>query len=117
MARWKKSQRAKLRRALGCRAEEQAHHVIPLELWGPLGIGGHSVVAAAVRGGFAFNGGENGICLTEDVHEGPHPNYTARVGRQLDAFRGLPPVEQLAGARKVAAYQHRKLAAREEKLD
>ena len=115
--RWQKSQRAKLRRALGCGANEQAHHVLPLELWGPLGVGGHTVVATAVAGGFAFNGAENGVCLDEDVHEGSHPRYTARVQRQLDAFRGLPAAEQLAGARKVAAYQQRQLATRAEKLD
>jgi hypothetical protein len=117
IARWQRSQRAKLRRALGCGAGEQAHHVIPLELWGPFGVGGHSVVAMAVNGGFAFNGAENGICLGEDVHEGSHPLYTARVERQLDALRRLPAADQLAGVRKVAAYQQRRLAMRQDRLD
>ena len=115
--RWKNSQRAKLRRALGCGAGEQAHHVIPLQLWGTFGLGGHSVVTTAVRRGFAFNGAENGVCLGEDVHEGAHPKYTTRVERQLDAFRGLPDADQLAGVRKVAAYQQGRLAARQDHLD
>ncbi|HUA27931.1 MAG TPA: DUF4157 domain-containing protein [Streptosporangiaceae bacterium] len=115
--RWQKNQRSKLRRALGCGAGEQAHHVIPLELWGPLGVGGNRVVAAAVRGGFSFNGTENGICLEEEVHEGPHARYTARVERSLEAFDGLSAAEQLAGVRKVAAYQQKALATRQDKLD
>jgi Domain of unknown function (DUF4157)/A nuclease family of the HNH/ENDO VII superfamily with conserved AHH len=114
--RWQKSQRAKLRRALGCGADEQAHHLIPLELWGPFGIGGDSVVATAVAGGFAFNGAENGICLG-DVHEGSHPKYTARVRAQLDAYRRLPAGKQLERVRNVADYQRKQLAARKERLD
>jgi Domain of unknown function (DUF4157)/A nuclease family of the HNH/ENDO VII superfamily with conserved AHH len=117
LTRWKNSQRAKLRRALGCGAGKQAHHVIPLELWGAFGLGGDSVVATAVAGGFAFNGAENGICLEEDVHEGPHAKYTVRVQRQLDAYRNLPAAQQLDGARKVAAYQRGRLAVRQDRLD
>jgi hypothetical protein len=114
---WQNSQRAKLRRALGCGAGEQAHHVLPLELWGDFGIGGNPVVATAIRGGFAFNGAENGICLDTEVHEGSHPRYTKRVEHSLEPFRGLPAAEQLAGARKVAAYQQRALATRQDRLD
>jgi hypothetical protein len=114
---WKKAERAKLARALACSAGQQAHHVLPLELRGLLGVGGHKVVSTAIQQGFAFNGVENGVCLGPDVHFGPHPRYTARVQNSLDRYLGRSPAEQLDGARAVAKYQQGRLRTRSERLD
>jgi hypothetical protein len=119
VARWKKSERAKLRRALGCGADEQAHHAIPLELWGPLGVGGHPVVAEAVSQGFAFSGAENGICLHEDVHGGSHPGETELMRQRLDAIRAMKgsPADRLKEVRRIVAQRKQQLATRKKALD
>jgi hypothetical protein len=114
---WKKAERAKLARALGCSSGEEAHHVVSLELFGIAGIGGHPVANAAVAAGFVISGPSNGICLSEKVHGGSHPNYTGRVRKSLDAYIGLSAPEQLAGCRKVAAGYLYRLRNRTEKLD
>jgi hypothetical protein len=118
VARWKKSERAKLRRALGCGADEQAHHAIPLELWGPLGVGGHPVVAEAVSQGFAFSGDENGVCLHEDVHGGSHPVETELMRQRLEAIRAMKgtPADRLREVRRIVAQRKRQLEARERAL-
>ena len=78
----KKAARAKLRAALGtCRPNEQAHHVIPLELRS------HPVVKLAEKNGFDFNGAANGYCLPEKVHSTSHPVYTGDVRDELDAIQ------------------------------
>jgi hypothetical protein len=118
VARWKKSERAKLRRVLGCGADEQAHHVIPLELAGPLGVSGHPVVAEAVSQGFAFSGAENGICLHEDVHEGPHAGETELMRQRLDAIRGMKgsSADRLKEVRRIVAQRKQQLATRKKAL-
>jgi osmotically-inducible protein OsmY len=83
-----KAARAALRAALGCDSktkEEQAHHIIPLELFT------HRVAALAIENGFAFNGAANGICLLPDTHHGSHGKYTAKVTQVLDNLRTLRP--------------------------
>src|SRR5262249_49734373 len=57
--------RAQLRKALQCKSEnEQAHHVVPLELRN------HEIVEAAEANGWEFNGVANVICLMKPTHEG-----------------------------------------------
>jgi hypothetical protein len=115
---WQNYQRKKLRRALGgCSTTAQAHHVIPLELWGAFGVGSHVVVAAAMKLGFGFNDSENGICLSTKVHEGSHPNYTIRVREALDFYRSASATDQLLGARVVAKRFKAGLSSRTVKLD
>jgi hypothetical protein len=52
----------------------------------------HPVVKAAARGGFNINGVENGIFLDSRVvhpQGARHPNYNARVGRELNELQRL----------------------------
>jgi uncharacterized protein DUF4157/HNH/ENDO VII superfamily nuclease len=71
--------RAMLRRALGCASNQEAHHVIPLEV-----AHVHAAVKAAVAKGWRVNGAENGVCVSKKVHKGSHSNYTADVRQRLD---------------------------------
>jgi hypothetical protein len=67
-----------LRSALGLAKGDPrvAHHTIPVT------EAGHPVVQAAMRGGFDFNGAENGTIVLRQA--GNHPTYTASVRQQLD---------------------------------
>ncbi|HET7229002.1 MAG TPA: DUF4157 domain-containing protein [Longimicrobium sp.] len=76
----KDADRAALRRACKCGDGRQAHHVLPLE------TRGDPIVKLAESKGFSFNGLDNGVCLTETVHYGSHPNYTKRVQAMLAAL-------------------------------
>ncbi len=53
-----------------------AHHTIPVT------EAGHPVVQAAMRGGFDFNGAENGTIVLRQA--GNHQTYTASVRRRLN---------------------------------
>jgi hypothetical protein len=73
--------RRALRAALGCTGKQEAHHIIPLELFL------HPVVKTAVKNGFRFNGADNGLCLPKRIHSGYHKIYTDDVRLRLDALR------------------------------
>jgi hypothetical protein len=72
--------RRALRAALGCKAGQEAHHVVPLELLM------HSVAKTAIKNGWNFNGVDNGKCISDKIHSGSHKNYTAAVRFELDAL-------------------------------
>lgn len=74
----KAAARKQLRAALGCKKNEQAHHIIPLE------HRDHDVCKLAEANGFEFNKGKNGICLGKKVHLGSHDTYSTSVRTQLD---------------------------------
>jgi hypothetical protein len=76
----KAAARAQLRRALSCKATEEAHHVVPLELRN------HPIVELAEANNWQFNGNDNGKCLSKKVHSGSHPIYTESVRQKLDAL-------------------------------
>jgi hypothetical protein len=71
-----------LRAALGCTKNKEAHHIIPLELFL------HPVAQVAVKNGFKFNGSDNGECISNNIHSGSHPIYTADVRSRLDRLEG-----------------------------
>jgi hypothetical protein len=111
--------RAELRRNLRCGNGEQAHHIIPL------GARGHDLVKAAMKDGWNINASSNGICLSTEVHDGPHKNYTTAVTADLElAWRELKRErrEKVRGAAKaaveeVAGKHHEQLEHRKERLD
>ncbi len=70
-----------LRAALGCTGKQEAHHLIPLELYF------NPTVEVAKKNGFSFNGRQNGVCISDKVHAGSHPLYTADVRNRLAALR------------------------------
>lgn len=70
--------RRALRAALGCTGTHEAHHIVPLELFL------HPVAKTAVKNGFKFNGAQNGVCISDKIHAGSHPIYTAAVRSRLD---------------------------------
>jgi hypothetical protein len=82
----RKAARAALRASLGCTSKEEAHHIIPLELFF------HPVCEAAVKNGFRFNGPQNGICLSNKIHAGSHGMYTGDVRARLDRLRNNPAI-------------------------
>ena len=65
----------------------QAHHLIPCEYCD------EPIIGQAERGGFNFNGSENGILLPDNLglsaqmnlpsHSGSHPVYSADVGTEI----------------------------------
>jgi hypothetical protein len=67
-----------LRSALGLAKGDPrvAHHLIPV------GVADHTVVQSALRGGFKFNGAENGMAVT--WQQGGHELYNEGVRLQLD---------------------------------
>ena len=74
----KDAARAALRRALGCDSSiQEAHHVIPLELYM------NDVVRVATANGYTFNGVDNGVCISNRIHSGSHPKYTDDVLARL----------------------------------
>lgn len=73
--------RRALRAALGCTGKQEAHHLIPLELYF------HPVVEVAKKNDFKFNGGQNGLCISDKLHAGSHPVYTAGVRSRLDSLK------------------------------
>ena len=77
----KAAARAQLRRALGCRSTQEAHHVIPLELRDDF-----EIVKKAEAKGWKFNGADNGLCISNRIHSGSHPNYTEAVRQRLTAL-------------------------------
>lgn len=83
----KNAARAALRSALGCDSSKQeAHHVIPLELFL------NPVVQVAVKNGFKFNGADNGLCISNKIHSGSHKNYTENVLARLNKLKTDPAV-------------------------
>jgi hypothetical protein len=72
--------RAALRRSLGnCKPNEQAHHMIPLELEGD------DMTKLAIKNGWQMNNGkDNGACLEQ--HRGSHGEETEFVRQELAAF-------------------------------
>jgi hypothetical protein len=80
-------------------ATERAHHIIPWEMTD------HDVVQAAARGGFNFNGANNGINLQLRVHpQGPrHPRYNGAVEGLLDnlATRNLTDSQAAAAVQAI----------------
>jgi hypothetical protein len=76
---WKAPHRARLRRALGCDSSRQeAHHVIPLELYD------NAAAKVAVKNGFKFDGADNGVCISKKFHSGSHSEYTKDVRLRLE---------------------------------
>ncbi|MBL0220291.1 MAG: DUF4157 domain-containing protein [Myxococcales bacterium] len=73
--------RRALRASLGCTGKQEAHHLIPLELYF------HPVVETAKKNGFRFNGGDNGLCISDKIHAGSHPVYTGGVRNRLDSLK------------------------------
>ena len=104
--------RAKLRRALACGPEEQAHHVIPLELRSM------DELVAAGHGGWDINGKGNGICLAVSLHSGCHPLYTIDVRTQIVAarLRGLPPKQSIPKLTTLIDQRKRSLRSRRKSL-
>lgn len=73
--------RRALRAALGCSSTQEAHHLVPLELYF------NDVVAVAMKNGFSFNGTDNGLCVSNKVHAGSHPIYSAGVLSRMNALK------------------------------
>ena len=75
------AERRKLRASLGtCKADEQAHHIIPLELLDELRL------CEIAKPHFDFNKAENGVCVASKIHSGSHPKYTGRIRGQLETL-------------------------------
>ena len=76
--------RARLRSALGLvrGSADEAHHLIPV------GLRDHDVVQRAARGGFNFNGVDNGVAMTFDRHRGVnifhHNKYNEAIRSRLE---------------------------------
>jgi hypothetical protein len=89
-----------LRSALGLAKGDPrvAHHLIPV------GVADHPVVQSALRGGFKFNGAENGMAVTAQA--GGHPQYNDSVRALLD------PISELGLSDREAADVVRNLATR-----
>ncbi|MDP1563492.1 MAG: AHH domain-containing protein [Pirellulaceae bacterium] len=76
--------RARLRSALGLARgnADEAHHLIPV------GLRDHDVVQRAARGGFNFNGVDNGVAMSFDRHRGVnifhHNKYNDAIRSRLE---------------------------------
>ena len=76
--------RARLRSALGLARgnADEAHHLIPL------GLRDHDIVQRAARGGFNFNGIDNGVAMSFDRHRGVnifhHNKYNDAIRSRLE---------------------------------
>jgi hypothetical protein len=83
--------RRSLRKALGLGRgnANEAHHIIPL------GLKNHEIVQRAARGGFNFNGVENGVEMSFNRHRGVnifhHNKYNNAVKSALDAQLRINP--------------------------
>jgi hypothetical protein len=111
--------RRQLRAALGCQSNEQAHHIVPLELRDSL-----TIITEAERNGWEFNGKDNGICISNTIHSGSHPRYTADVVNRLTRLETRLRREHGAvtwatgekGFRKIVSNLHSDLSHRKHKL-
>ncbi len=56
-------------------ANQQAHHIIPVELV----TGENQVVLDAINNGFDINSASNGLGISNTRHSGSHPNYRNQV--------------------------------------
>jgi hypothetical protein len=69
--------RGKLAIELGTLKPSQAHHIIPVEVWGE-----SEAMKIIIEDGWDPNAAANGIALSQGFH-GSHPAYTSYVKRML----------------------------------
>ncbi len=75
------------------------------------------VIAAAIASGqWNMNdGGDNGVCISNAVHSGSHPNYTRSIRTQLRAIGTWPAAA--SKLRTIISTERAKLKRRTTKLD